>query len=75
MMVLKCFNLPCSPPPTRGRGKERIQGKGKCLERFFGATPIGVWKSGVQLTGEQLDPLANASGIHQFSRSWVANTS
>jgi hypothetical protein len=24
MMVLKSFNLPSSPPPTRGSGKERI---------------------------------------------------
>ena len=31
MMVLKCFNLPSSPPPTRGSGKERIQGKWTCL--------------------------------------------
>jgi hypothetical protein len=22
--VLKCFNLPSSPPPTRGNGKERL---------------------------------------------------
>jgi hypothetical protein len=27
MMVLKYFNLPLSPPPTRGSGKERIQWK------------------------------------------------
>jgi hypothetical protein len=32
MMVLKCFNRPSSPPPTRGSGKERIQGKWTCLE-------------------------------------------
>ena len=25
MMVLKCFNLFCSPRPTRGSGKERVQ--------------------------------------------------
>jgi hypothetical protein len=25
--VLKCFNLPCNPP-TRGRGKRRLTGKG-----------------------------------------------
>jgi hypothetical protein len=24
MMVLKCFNIPCSPPPTRGSGEERL---------------------------------------------------
>jgi hypothetical protein len=26
MMVLKHFNLPCNPPPTRSSGKERIWG-------------------------------------------------
>jgi hypothetical protein len=42
MMILKHFNLPYSPPPTRGSGKERIQEKWTCLERFFGATPACV---------------------------------
>jgi hypothetical protein len=52
MMVLKCFNLPCNPPPTKGSGKERIQGKWTGLERFFGTTPVYViWKSAVQFTG------------------------
>jgi hypothetical protein len=32
MMVFKHFNLPFSPPPTRGSGKERIQGNWICLE-------------------------------------------
>ena len=32
MMVLKCFNLPSSPPPTRGSEKERMWGKWTCLE-------------------------------------------
>ena len=31
MMVNKYFNLPFSPPPTRGSRKERIQGKSTCL--------------------------------------------
>jgi hypothetical protein len=54
MRVLKCFNLPSNPPPTRGSGKERIQvgGKWTCLERFFGAVPVCVvWKLAVQFTG------------------------
>jgi hypothetical protein len=62
MMDLKCFNLPCSPPPTRGSEKERIREEGgalgvgraewTCLERFFGAIPICVvWKSVIQFTG------------------------
>jgi hypothetical protein len=29
MMVLKCFNLPFSPPSTRGSGKERIGEAGR----------------------------------------------
>jgi hypothetical protein len=64
MMVLKCFHLPFSPPPTRGSGEERIWGKWTCLERFFRAIPVCiVWKSEVQFTGQQqqLDPLADPS--------------
>jgi hypothetical protein len=52
MMVLKHFNLPSSLPPTRGSGKERIQGSLESLESFFGTTPICVvWKLAVQFTG------------------------
>lgn len=32
MMVLKCFNIPFIPPPTRGSRKDRILGKWTCLE-------------------------------------------
>jgi hypothetical protein len=54
MMIHKQFNLPPSLPPTRGSGKDRIQGKWTCLERFFGATPICVvWESAVQVTAQQ----------------------
>jgi hypothetical protein len=35
MMVLKHFNLPSSPPSTRGSGKEKIQGKGTCVEMLL----------------------------------------
>jgi hypothetical protein len=28
--VLKCFNLPSSPPATRGSGKERLIGNRGC---------------------------------------------
>jgi hypothetical protein len=38
MIVLKHFNLPCSPPPTRGSGQERIWvcvGKWTCLEKVL----------------------------------------
>jgi hypothetical protein len=31
-MVLKCFNLSSSPPPTRDREKKRIWGKWTCVE-------------------------------------------
>jgi hypothetical protein len=70
MIVLKCFNLPFTPPLTRGSGKERIRGKWTCLERFFGATPVCVvWKLAFQFIGQQqqLDPLANILEIHQQS--------
>ena len=79
-MVLKRFNLPSSPPLTRGSGKERIWGKWICLERFFGATPVWVvWKSAVQFMGQQwqLDLLAimfmDTPAI-QFGRVRTANT-
>ena len=69
-MVLKCFNLPFIPPPSRDSGKERIQGKWTCLERFFEGTPIFVRKSVVQNTGQpqQLSLPANTSQIHQQYR-------
>jgi hypothetical protein len=72
MMVLQCFNLPFSPPPTRGSGKERIWKQWVYLERFFGTTPVCVvWKPEVQFTGQQqqLNPLENTSQIHQHSVS------
>jgi hypothetical protein len=63
MMVLKLFNLPHNQSPTRGSGKERIQGRWICLERIFGATPICVvWKSTVQFTGQQV---VAASSTHK----------
>jgi hypothetical protein len=52
MIALKCLNLLVCPPPTRDSGKERIQEKWTCLERFFGATAVCVvWKSSVQFIG------------------------
>jgi hypothetical protein len=74
MMVLKCFNLPCNPPPTRGRVKERIWVTWTCLERFFGATPICVvWKSAVQFTvAPSLFKHFMATPAVQFSRVGLA---
>jgi hypothetical protein len=66
MMVLKCFNFPFSPPPTRGSGKERVQGKWTCLEKFFGVTFVCfIWESSVQFTNLQLDPLSDTSRIYR----------
>jgi len=64
MGVLKHFNLPFSPPPTRGSGRERIREKRTYLKM------VVAWKSAVQFTGQQqqLDPLTNTSQIiHQSS--------
>ena len=72
MMALKCFNLPFSPPPTRGSEKERIQGKWTCLERFFGATSFCVvWKSAVEFTGLAGSGSLEANGIKSDLRSMV----
>jgi hypothetical protein len=69
MMVLKYFNLPFSPPPTRGSGKERIWGKWTCLERLFGATPVCVvWKSAVHR-------LAAAAAAAQSTHKHFTDTS
>ena len=61
--VLKCFNLPSSPPPTRGSEKERLlgyRGSGPAQILFFGANPICVVrKSAVQFTG-----ISSCSSIH-----------
>jgi hypothetical protein len=74
MVVLKHFNLPASPPPTRGSGKERIQCSrwrdGLVEKWFFGVTPVCIVRgSSVQFPGLQwhLDPLANISRVHQQS--------
>jgi hypothetical protein len=54
-MVLKCFTLPSSPPPTRRRGKERLLGYRK-VDLFrnssLGASPIFV-------AYQQFSPVAN----------------
>jgi hypothetical protein len=63
MMVLRCFNLPSIPPPTRGRKKESKVEKWTCLEIVLWNKSHLVRKSAVQFTGQQgqLDPLANTS--------------
>jgi hypothetical protein len=49
MVVLKCFNLPCSPPPTT---EKKDMGEVDLFRKFFGETPICVvWKSEVLFTG------------------------
>jgi hypothetical protein len=61
MMVFKCFNLSCSPPPTRGSEEERIWGKWICLERFFGNQQFSSQGS----RQWQLDKLSNTLWILQ----------
>jgi hypothetical protein len=54
MMVLKCFNFPCSPSPTRVSGKERIWGCGgvDLFRKALRSNSISVfWKLAVQFTG------------------------
>lgn len=45
IMVFKCFNLPSSPPPTRGSGEEKLIGQRRvwtCLEIVLWANPICI---------------------------------
>nr|AAP86254.1 Ac1-290 [Rattus norvegicus] len=58
--VTLVFSKPCSPPPTRGSGKERIWGKWTCSERFFGATPH-LLLSGHQQFSSQV---SSGSSVH-----------
>jgi hypothetical protein len=81
-MVLKYFNLPCSPPVVVEKKGHRGWGKRTCLERFFGATPVCVvWKSAVQLTGQQAAAARStrkhfmATPAVWFSRVRIANRS
>lgn len=71
MKVIKHFNLPSSPPPTRDSGKERIQGKWTCsLEQILSALS-GNQQFSSQVS-RQLHPLANTSRIHQ--QCWGRNS-
>jgi hypothetical protein len=80
MMFFKSFNLPCSLPPTKSNGKERIQGKWTYLEWFFSTTPVGVvWKWAVQFRGWhwQLNLLINSSGADTLAikfGSWISSS-
>ena len=68
IMVFKCFNLPSSPPLTRGSGEKRLlgyRGSGSVQKLFFGSHLICV----VKKSAVQFDPLANTSQIHQQSSS------
>ena len=72
MMVLKCFNLPCSPPPTTGSEKESTQdaGKGACLEMVLWSNScLCCQELAVMFTDQQrqLNKLANISQILQMS--------
>ena len=54
MMVLKCFNLPFSPPLHKGSAKAMVwwKGKGICVEGVLWETPLcRIWKSASQFTG------------------------
>jgi hypothetical protein len=65
MMVVKHFNLPCSPPPSRGSGEKKgFWERGPVLRLFFGANSICVVRrAAVQFTGpqRQLSSLTNTS--------------
>lgn len=72
-MALKHFNLPSSPPSTRGSRKEQITGevdlfKSGSLEQI---PSVLSGNQQFQFTGQQpqINPLANISWVYQQSRS------
>ena len=71
MMVLKCFNFPCSPPPTRGSGKARIQWKWTYLGKVLWSNSYlhcQETSSAVeQASAAAARSLTNTSWIHQQS--------
>ena len=77
MMVLKCFNLPFSPIPTRDSGKERLIGR----RGMWTCLKIVLW-SNSNLRCQQSNPLANTNRNQQWQsdlfgnhHSWFSNGS
>lgn len=71
MMILKRFNLPCSPPPTRGNGKEDMGEvdlfrKDLCSNSCLCCLEIS---SSVHRSAAAARSLTNTSRIHQQSSS------
>jgi hypothetical protein len=60
-MGFKCFNLPSSPPPTRGSGKERIWGKWTCLEMV-------LWSKSHLCCQEISSPIHRSASAAQSTR-------
>ena len=59
MMVLKCFNLPCNPPPTRGSGKERIRRSGPVWKGSLEQLP-SVLSGNLQFSSQ----VSNGRSVH-----------
>ena len=75
MMVLKCFNLPSSSPPTRSSEKERIRGSGPvsleqlCLRCLEIGSSVHRLTAAPQSTHKHF---MDTPAIH-FSRTGIAN--
>jgi hypothetical protein len=75
MMVLKHFNLPLSPPPTRGSGKERIRERVLWSNSYLCClkTNSSVHRS-VATAAPSIHKLFMDTSIVQFNRIGIANT-
>ena len=73
VIVVTHVNLSCSPPPTRGNRRERIQGKWSSSKLLWNKSCLcclEISSSVYRLAGSSsLDPHANTSWIHQQSSS------
>jgi hypothetical protein len=80
MLVLKCFNLLSSLPPTRGSEIERIQGKWTCLEMVLWSNSCLCCQE-IRSSVPRLAAAAQSTCKHvtdapavQFGRVRIANT-
>lgn len=76
-MVLKCFNLPFSPPPTRGSGKGRIREVDLFRKVLWNNSRLCCLEIGSSVYRLAVPSIRKPPGMHQqfpSSRVGVAST-